>query len=96
MHTVMRRYSGKGAAQLFDLLEHKKAEVEKVIREVPGLRSYTLVRTGDGGISVTVCDDEAGTDASVKIATDWIKANAAGVSAAPPTVAEGAAILALR
>lgn len=90
-----RSYSGQGAKQLFDFLEEKKAEVEKVIRGVPGLRSHTLMRTADGGVSVTVCDDEAGADASVEIGGAWIKANAGNTGAAPPKVAEGTAILQL-
>jgi hypothetical protein len=48
MHAVVRNYSGAGAKQLFDLLEQRKVEVESVIRKVPGLVSYTLVRSGDG------------------------------------------------
>lgn len=44
---------------------------------------------------MTVCDDKAGTEASVKIAADWIKANAGTIGAAPPQVAEGDTILAL-
>ena len=31
MHAVMRSYSGKGAKELFDVIEKNEAEVEKVI-----------------------------------------------------------------
>ena len=48
MHAVVRNYSGAGAKQLFDLLEERKADVEAVIRKVPGLVSYTMLRSGDG------------------------------------------------
>ena len=44
MYAVVRTYSGPGAKELFDLLERRKTEVEAVIRSVPGLVSYTLVR----------------------------------------------------
>ena len=37
MHAVMRNYSGKGAKELFDVIEKNEAEVEKVIRPVKGL-----------------------------------------------------------
>lgn len=53
------------------------------------------MRTADGGVSVTACDDKAGTDASVEIAGAWIEANAGKTGAAPPMVAEGTAILQL-
>ena len=66
MHTVVRSYSGKGGKELFDVLEKNKADVEKTIRSVKGLVSYSLVRTADGGFSVTVCDDKAGTEESFK------------------------------
>jgi len=36
MHAVIRNYSGKGAKELFDVIEKNKAEVERVIRPVKG------------------------------------------------------------
>jgi hypothetical protein len=92
MHTVIRQYSGPGAAQLFDVLESKKDEVERLIRGVAGFVSYTLLRTSDGGITVTVCQDKAGTDESVRVAADWVKQNAT-VATAPPVIAEGNTVL---
>lgn len=96
MHAVARGYSGPGAKQLFDLLEQHKAEVERLLRGVAGFASYTLARSSDGGFSVTVCADKAGTDASVKIAREWIAANAANTGVGAPTVMEGEVILHLK
>jgi hypothetical protein len=93
MHAVVRSYSGPGAKQLFDVLEQRKADVESHIRAVAGFRSYSLIRTEDGGVSVTVCQDKAGTDESVRVARDWIQKNAADISASPPVVSEGTVIL---
>lgn len=92
MHPVVRHYSGQGASQLFSEIENKVAEVESIIRAVPGFVSYTLLRTGDGGISVTVCQDKGGTDASVQAAADFIKQNLT-TQANPPVVSEGDTIL---
>lgn len=93
MHGVVRTYSGPGAAQLFDVLEDRKASVEAVLRQVPGLVSYTLLRQEDGGLSVTVCTDKASADESLKVAREWIHENAAFVQASPPEVAEGSVIV---
>ena len=92
MYTVIRQYSGQGASQLFDVLESKKDEVERLIRGVSGFVSYTLLRTSNGGITVTVCQDKAGTDASVRIAADWVRQNAP-VAITPPVISEGNTIL---
>ena len=62
------------------------------MRSVSGLVSYTLVRTGEGGLSVTVCKDKAGTD-EVSVAKEWIQKNAATVGSNPPAVAEGPVFL---
>ena len=67
MYTVVRQYSGQGASELFDVLENNKDEVERLIGGVSGLVSYTLLRTNDGGVTVTVCQDKAGTDESIRI-----------------------------
>jgi hypothetical protein len=95
MHAVVRTYSGQGAKELFDVLEKRKADVERLIRGVKGFRGYSLIRTADGGVSVTVCQDKAGADESLRVAKDWIKQNAANLGTKPPAVAEGTVILQL-
>ena len=96
MHAVVRSYSGAGAKQLVDVLEQHKADVEANLRKVPGLVSYTLLRTGDGGMSVTVCNDKAGTEQSLKVAREWIEQNASSVHASAPTVTEGSVIVQIK
>src|SRR4051812_13366927 len=92
MKTVIRRYSGTGAKELFDLLEHHASAIEELLRSVNGFIGYTLARSGDGGFSVTICRDKAGIDESVQKAKDWIAKNAGGTEAAAPEIAEGSVI----
>ena len=96
MYAVMRRYYGRGANKLFDAIERNKAEVERLMRPIKGLVSYSLVRTDDGGFSVTVCEDKAGTDESVRTARDWIAKNARDIRTARPIIVEGPVILHLK
>ena len=94
MHAVIRTYSGSGATELFDLLEKRRVEVEGLMRSVQGFVSYLLVRTAEGGTSVTVCQDKAGTDESVRRARQWITSNASDIRRANgPVVSEGPVIL---
>ncbi len=92
MYAVVRHYSGSGASEVFDAIEAKQEEVEKLIREVLGLVSYSLIRTADGGASVTVCQDKAGADESVRLAAEWIRANV-NASPNPPAILEGTTIV---
>ena len=95
MHAIVRTYSGQGAKELFDLLEQRKAEVESLIRSVSGFHAYSLIRTDDGGVTVTVCQDKAGTDESMQVARDWIRENASELSTSAPAVSEGSVVLQL-
>jgi hypothetical protein len=61
MYSVIRKYSGENAGKLFDELEANAKEVESIIGEVPGLVSYALIRTSDGGMSVAPPDVSDGT-----------------------------------
>ena len=88
MHAVVRSYSGDGAAELFDLIEQRNADVRTLIEGVPGFISYTAVRTPDGGVTMTVCEDKTGTDESSKRAAAWVKENST-VTVNPPTISEG-------
>jgi len=93
MQVAIRTYSGKGAKELFDLLEQHKADAEALIRSVKGFVSYTLARSGDGGFSVTVCQDKTGIDEILQMAQDWITKNAGSSGVAAPKVAEGSVII---
>ena len=86
MQVIIREYSGKGAKELFEVLEKNQADVESVMRSVKGLVNYTLARTGDGGFSVTVCQDQAGIEESTQKARDWIAKNAAHTGSSAPRV----------
>jgi hypothetical protein len=96
MQAVIREYSGKGAKELFDVLEKQKADVESLLRTVKGLVSYTLARSDNGGFSVTVCQDQAGIDASIQKARDWIAKNAAHTGASAPRVSTATVITHLK
>ncbi len=93
MYAVVRDYSGSGAKELFDLLEERKEEVETLIRSVTGLVTYSAIRTDDGGVTVTVCQDKSGTDESIRIAREWIQENASDIGSSPPVVSEGSILV---
>jgi hypothetical protein len=92
MYAVVRTYSGQGASELFDLLGQRETDVKALISGVPGFVNYAAVRSGDGGITVTVCEDKAGTDESSRRAAGWVKENL-GAAADPPAISEGDTVL---
>jgi hypothetical protein len=88
MYATMRQYAGITPAN-FDTLMSRKADVEALIREVPGFVQYDLVRTADGITSFTVCTDQAGTAASNKQVAAWIGQNLPTWPAAAPVITGG-------
>ena len=92
MYAVVRTYSGQGASELFDLLAQREEDVKELISGVPGFVTYAAIRGGDGGVTVTVCQDKAGTDESSRRAADWVKDNV-GVTTDPPAITEGETVL---
>lgn len=93
MYVVIRSYSGQGSSELFDALAEREDDVKALISTVPGFTSYAAFRNNDGGQTVTVCQDKAGTDESSRRAAEWVKENI-GVTVDPPTVSEGSTVLA--
>ena len=91
MDVVVRTYKGKGSKELFSLLETRKTDVEKLMRSVKGFENYTLARSsaGEGGLSMTVCQDKAGTEESGRVAKEWLSKNAANISFDAPKVSTG-------
>ncbi|GAA2865415.1 hypothetical protein GCM10010472_23470 [Pseudonocardia halophobica] len=88
MHVVVRRYVG--ASKLIDVTLERQSDVREVISSVPGFRAYYGVRAGDGGmLTVTVCDDEAGTSESSRRAAEWVRNNVPGMTIDPPEIIAG-------
>jgi hypothetical protein len=70
----------------------------KPMRPVKGFVSYSLLRTADGGASVTVCQDKTGTDESLRVAREWIQKKCVQHKrrGGAPAVSEGSVILQLK
>jgi hypothetical protein len=92
MYAAVRSYSGQGASELFDLLGQREEDVKSLIGGVPGFVSYAAFRSGDGGMTVTVCEDKAGTDESSRRAAEWVKENVSATGN-PPVITEGSTVL---
>ena len=60
-----------------------------IVKQVPGFREYFLVETGEGVISISVFEDQAGAEESTARAADWVQQNLADFFAGPPTAATG-------
>jgi hypothetical protein len=91
VYAMVRSYSGDGASELFDQLEQRNDEIKELIGGVPGFVSYAAFRSGEGGSTVTVCQDKTGTDESARRAAEWVKENISA-TANPPAITEGATV----
>ena len=88
MYATIRIYSE--AAGLADAVAEHKAEIVGLFREIDGFRSYHIVKTGPvSATSITVCDDQAGAEASNQVARDYIAANLGHLSVSAPEVHVG-------
>lgn len=89
MHTVVRTYSGKGAAETIDLIISRKRDIKKLMHSVKGFVDYSVVKTEDGGFTVTVSKTEKASEAITAAAREWVLANAAHLKAKSPKVMGG-------
>jgi hypothetical protein len=92
LYIVVRTWQNAGA--LADAMQQKQQEVTELIRGVPGFVAYYATRSGNTLTSVTVCDSQAGTQESTRLAGDWVKQNVTGASVGAPQIAEGETFIA--
>jgi len=92
MHVVIRTYYGKGTKKLFDIGEEHAAELQRLMRTVAGLVSYTLARDGRGGFAITVCRNQRGLKQSLKLARGFLKKYAPDATLAAMQISEGKVI----
>ena len=92
MYAVVKTYSGQNASRVFDLIGERKDDVNALLSGVPGFVNYAAIRSGEGGVTMTVCEDKAGADESSRRAAAFVKENVSA-AADPPVVIEGGTIL---
>lgn len=91
MYVTVRRYTADAA--FADELVKRRADVESIIRGVPGFRAYYLARTEDGAVTITVCDDRAGTEESTRRAGAYVRENLSQFAGTPPQVSSGEVLI---
>ena len=88
MYATIRIYGE--AEGLADAVAENEREIVALFREIDGFRSYYIVKTGPvSATSITVCDDQAGAEASNQIARNYIATNLAHLSVSAPEVHVG-------
>jgi hypothetical protein len=73
MHAVVRQYSS--TTDLRDIIREKHQSLEEAMKSLPGFVAYHLISDGTSVVTVTICNDQAGADASMQKAADWVKQN---------------------
>jgi hypothetical protein len=88
MYATIRIYAE--ADGLADAVAEHKDEIVSRFREIDGFRNYYIVKTGPvSATSITVCDDQAGAEASNQVARNWIAENLGQLSISAPDVHVG-------
>ena len=88
MYATIRIYGE--AEGLADAVAEHKAEIVGLFGEIAGFRSYYIVKTGPvSATSITVCDDQAGAEASNEVARNYIATKLTHLSVSAPEVHVG-------
>jgi len=94
MHTVLRYYHGN--PQLADELARRRAEVESVVREVPGFVSYQMLKAPEATVSVTTCETREACEETSRRAAEYLKQHASEIKAGAPAILAGDVLIDFR
>jgi hypothetical protein len=90
MYAVFRRY--ENAKVLTEEMLQRQDEIRTLLRAVRGFSAYYAIRSGDVLVAVTVCENQAGTQETTRLAAEWVRQNLPAAAGAPPAVTEGEVI----
>jgi hypothetical protein len=91
MYAVIRRY--EDAAKLIDIMERKPHEVDRVIASVPGFVAYHAIKSADTLVTISVCQEQSGTEETTRRAAEWVRANLEPGDVGAPEVTSGEAFI---
>jgi len=91
MFASIRKYNG--APTLADELVKRQDEIKSVLRPIRGFHAYHLLKTTDGAVSMTVCEDRAGAEESNRVAATWLKDKLPTFAARAPEISTGEVLI---
>src|SRR5215213_8298791 len=91
MHAVIRKYTASPsvAADARPKLQH----LEQTMRQTPGFVAYYFLETEDGIATITITEDEAGTQESMSRAANWVQQNLPNSGLGAPEVIRGETLI---
>ena len=89
MHVAIRRYQlDPGSVE--EVMRHVNEGFIPIIKDADGFLAYYALNSGAGEIAtVSVFEDQAGAEESIRMAADWIRQNLAALLPNPPEITEG-------
>ncbi len=86
MYAVIRR-TRVNAASYDDAIQRAKEGFLPIIRKAPGFLAYYAVQEGDDAIvTISIFEDQAGAEASSRLAADWVRQNLAPLTRGLPEI----------
>lgn len=94
MYAVVRRYTS--ASDVADIINKNRQSLEDALGGIPGLIAYYLVSTGNAVATVTISQDAAGAEESIRRAAEWVKQYVpAEVGLSAPEITRGDVLLSI-
>ena len=87
MFASIRKYTD--APTLSEELTKRQDEIRTVLEPVQGFHSYYLLKTGEGAVSITLCEDRAGAEESNRVANTWLREKLPVFATRPPEIITG-------
>ena len=89
MYVAVRRYKVK-AGSMDEIVRSAKEGFVPLISQAPGFMAYYGVDAGnDIAITISIFQDQAGADESIRLAADYVKQNLAALVEGPPEITAG-------
>jgi hypothetical protein len=92
VHAVIRKYTA--APDVATEARPKLADLEQTMRQTPGFVAYSFLETADGIATITITEDEAGTQESMGRAATWVRQNLPNSGLGAPEAIRGEPLIA--
>jgi hypothetical protein len=89
MHVAIRRYQ-MDPVSVNEVMRRVNEGFIPIIKDADGFLAYYALNAGAGEIAtVSVFEDQAGAEESIRMAADWIRQNLAALLPDPPEITAG-------